>query len=165
MRLRSQEGFTLLEVLVAVLVLSIGLIGLAGLQVSGIKVGRDAYFESQAEILTSSISDRMRANLDGVTAGNYNAGASSVTAACRTSSGCTAAQLAADDVALWRAAVAARLPNGEAMVCVDSSPEDGTGVATAACDNSGNLYAIKIWWEDDQNPATNPALKVVTFQP
>lgn len=167
MRLAHQTGFTLLEVLVAFLILSIGLIGLAGLQVSGIKVGRDAYFESQAQILASNISDRMRANLDGVTDGDYNAGSASTTANCRTTTGCSTSNLASDDLALWQAAVSTRLPSGEGVVCIDSSPEDGTGSATAnnSCDDSGDIYAIKIWWEDDQDPTTSPARKVVTFKP
>lgn len=164
-RFASQSGFTLLEVLVAFLILSIGLIGLAGLQVSGIKVGRDAYFESQAQILTSSISDRMRANLNGVTDSDYHNNKGARRDACRTSAGCTSTQMAEDDLFLWREAVAGRLPSGQGIVCLDATPEDGTDEDNPACSNSGNLFAIKIWWDDDQNPATATRLKVVTFQP
>jgi type IV pilus modification protein PilV len=55
-------GFTLLEVLVAVLVLAIGLLGLARLQMTVMKSNQSAYLRSQASLLAYDISERMRAN-------------------------------------------------------------------------------------------------------
>jgi len=165
LRLNSQQGFTLMEVLVAFMILSIGLIGLAGLQLTGVKNGRDAYYRTQAIILGYDITDRMRANITGVTAGNYNAIGGSATSNCRNTTGCTAAQLAADDVALWRASVSAKLPAGEAIVCRDSSPGDGTSFSSPACDNSGSVYVSKVWWDSDRDPSTDDALLSTVFIP
>lgn len=57
-----QQGATLIEVLVALLVLSIGLLGLAGLQQTSVKSNQSAYYRSQATLLAYDITDRMRAN-------------------------------------------------------------------------------------------------------
>ncbi len=69
----SQKGFTLLEVLIALLVLSIGLLGLAGLEIFGLKYNFQSYERTQATMLISEMADRMRANPIGVIAGNYDA--------------------------------------------------------------------------------------------
>ncbi len=61
---RGQHGFTLVEVLVALIVLAIGLLGLAQLQARGLKFNQDAYVRSQATTLAYEIIDRMRANRD-----------------------------------------------------------------------------------------------------
>lgn len=154
-------GFTLLEVLVALLVLSVGLMGLAGLQMTSVSNARDAYFRSQAVVLAYDIADRMRANLQGVANDDYDAISGTEVAACRTTSGCTSAQLSTDDVFLWRATVADVLPGGDAVVCVDSTVDDGTSAASAACDGNGNQYVSKIWWDDDRD-ATTPGERLVT---
>jgi type IV pilus assembly protein PilV len=52
------------------------------------------------------------------------------------------------DVHLWKASVAAALPGGQAIVCTDATPNDGTPSAPA-CDTSPNApYVIKIWWDE-----------------
>src|SRR5690606_3260878 len=61
---RPQHGFSLIEVLVALLVLSVGLLGLAMLQIEGLKHNTDAYYRTQATVLAYDIIDRMRANSD-----------------------------------------------------------------------------------------------------
>jgi type IV pilus assembly protein PilV len=68
---RSQ-GFTLMEVMIAVLVLSLGLLGLAGLQATSLKANTSAAARGQATLLAYDIIDRMRANRDAALAGTYN---------------------------------------------------------------------------------------------
>lgn len=68
----KSSGFSLLEVLVALLVLSIGLLGLAALQVVALKANHGAYQRSQATFLAYDIMDRMRANRANAIAGAYN---------------------------------------------------------------------------------------------
>ncbi len=58
----TQSGFTMIEVLITVLVLSIGLLGLAALQVTGLKESQMAYMRSQAVLLAYDMADRIRAN-------------------------------------------------------------------------------------------------------
>lgn len=160
-----QNGFTLLETLVALLILSIGLLGLAGLQLSSVKNSRDVYYRTQATILAQDIAERMRANRQGVEAGNYQNASGSQNASCRNTTGCSSAQLAADDVFLWRTAVAARLPSGEAWICLDGTPDDGTDASNPACDNNGVVYTAKLWWDDDRDPTTNHQRLSIPFTP
>ncbi|MCK0506285.1 type IV pilus modification protein PilV [Aromatoleum anaerobium] len=71
-----QRGATLIEVLVAVVVLSIGLLGLAGLQMTSLQSNHSAYMRSQASLLAYDLSDRMRANCEGVRGDAYADGSS-----------------------------------------------------------------------------------------
>jgi type IV pilus assembly protein PilV len=161
----SARGFTLLEVLVALVVLSVGLLGLAGLQLTSVTNTRDAYYRSQALVLSYDMSDRMRANLTGVDNGDYDAITGTAVSNCRTTTGCTPAQLATDDVFLWRAAVASSLPGGDAIVCIDSTPADGTAATSASCDGTGDQYVAKVWWDNDRNPATSAFRLTTVFIP
>lgn len=68
----AQRGFTLMEVLVAMLILSIGLLGMAGLQSLSFKMNQSSYLSSQATFLSYDMLDRMRANRNAALAGDYN---------------------------------------------------------------------------------------------
>lgn len=68
----SQTGFTLIEVLVAMLILSIGLLGMAGLQSLSFKMNQSAHLSSQATFLSYDMIDRMRANRKAALNGDYN---------------------------------------------------------------------------------------------
>jgi len=79
----EDKGFSLIEVLVAVVILSIGLLGLGALQATGINNTNNAYFRSQATVLANSLIERMRANPQGFEDGAY-AGIDSDTIDCST---------------------------------------------------------------------------------
>lgn len=59
---RRVNGFTLIEVLVTIIVLAIGILGLAGLQIAGMRSNHSAYLRTQAVLAASDLSDRMRLN-------------------------------------------------------------------------------------------------------
>lgn len=160
---RKQRGSTLIEVLIALLVLSFGMMGMAGVQSVSLRGNQAAYFRTQATSLSMDIVERMRANLTGVGAGAYNNVAGSATASCFTTAGCTSTQMADQDINDWLAQVTALLPGGTAVVCLDSGGDDGTAAAFA-CDNTGAIYAIKIWWDDNRDGTANERY-VTTFQP
>ena len=67
-------GFSLVELLVAILVLAIGLVGLAALQIAGVRSNQIAYYRSIATQFAYDMADRMRANPVGVADGAYNMG-------------------------------------------------------------------------------------------
>lgn len=71
-KVKPQHGFTLVEVLIAVLVLSIGLLGIAGVQLVGLKYNDSSYLRTQASLYAYDIMDRMRANRAAAVAGDYN---------------------------------------------------------------------------------------------
>jgi len=60
----KHAGFTLIEILIAVLILAVGLLGFAALQISAVSAGQESYFRSQALIIAESLADRIRANRD-----------------------------------------------------------------------------------------------------
>ena len=150
-----QRGFTLIEVLVSGLILAIGLVGVAGLQAFSLKNNQSAFMRSQATALAYDLADRMRSNVPGANGGFYAPANAALTIGCKTVSGCSPAQLAEHDLAEWNTTVATFLPMGTGFVCIDSTPDDGTGVGDAQCDGAGTQFAIKIWWDDDRDGAIN----------
>jgi type IV pilus assembly protein PilV len=139
---KPQKGFSMLEVLIAILVISFGLLGLAGLQALGLKNNQTAYLRSLATQQAYDMADRMRANMKGVAAGSYNsipAGAGS-DPGCITSN-CSTAQMATNDRYEWNSANAALLPGGAGSVYR----------ANADCttlDVTSNRFCIRIGWTD-----------------
>lgn len=111
-----QSGFTLLEVMVAILVLSIGLLGLAGLMASSMRNNHSAYQRTQATWLAYDIIDRMRVNRAAAIASsnNYDIALGAPTSA---STG-----LAGTDVNAWKATLANALPAGDGAVIVNHDP-------------------------------------------
>ena len=118
--INNQAGFTLMEVLIALLILSIGLLGLASLQTNGLRSNQMASMRTNATLLANDIADRMRANPTGVDAQSYviaTSDADPVIPVGETCEGttCTAAQMATYDLAQWRGAVRA-LPGGTSAI-------------------------------------------------
>jgi len=111
-------GFSLIEVLVSVFVFSIGLLGIAGMQLASLRMKGDSLYRAQAEMLAADMADRMRTNLNQAelgTASPYNnaAGASTANPNCLgldstgapTSSSCSPSQLAQNDFYEWNSAI------------------------------------------------------------
>lgn len=168
---QSQSGFTLIEVLISVLVLSIGLIGVAALQGMSLKNTQSAFMRSQATALAYDVADRMRANRLAAEIGLYDPGAAATVAACKSTTGCIPQDMAKHDLAEWNAGVGTYLPMGEGFVCLDSTPNDGASATSPACDGSGTQFAVKIWWDENRDgefekdeTATNPERFVVTVE-
>jgi type IV pilus assembly protein PilV len=157
---RRVKGFTLLEVLISLVVIAFGLLGVAGLQVMALKNNQTAAFRNVAILVANDMIDRMKSNYQGVISGNYHLPAAAdyttAVANCTNTTGCTASDLANNDASEWSQIVAANLPGGLGVVCLDSTPDDGTSNAAAACDNSGVRYVIKVWWLDDRSRANIP---------
>ncbi len=115
---KSQMGAGLIEVLVAILLLGVGLLGLAGLQTQSLKYNNEAYLRSRATILAQDMADRLRANRD-VAITNTSLYTFKLTdtpgsnlTLCD-SSNCSPQQLAQYDFAQWRGEISADLPDGK----------------------------------------------------
>lgn len=160
---REQRGTTLIEVLISLLILAIGLLGMAGLQTVSLRNTQSAYIRTQATLLSSDVVERIRANLQAVEAGDYNNNTGAVEDSCKTVAGCGAGAMAGNDIAEWKIALQTNLPSGTGTVCVDSSPDDGTPLAPA-CDALGLVYAVKIWWDEDRDGTAEKRF-VSNFQP
>lgn len=172
MHTRVIKGTTLLEVMVAMVIMAVGLLGLAGLQATGLNNNGNADKRTQATVVANDMIERMRANLTGVTAGNYAAvnyatidctvapatycQANGATAA----SDCTPAQSATFDAHIATCDARNRLTTGGLSVqCTDN-----LGVA-AAC--AGNPFrTITVNWQNlaEGTGAVNRNL-TLTFRP
>lgn len=109
-------GFTLVEILVAVLVMAIGLLGIAALQTTALQFTRGAYYRSQATTLAYDIADRMRANREAALGGDYDADFADPAPTCGDPKGDTVAEL---DVSAWHSAIACLLPAGNGRIEVE----------------------------------------------
>lgn len=142
----KQSGFTLLEVLVAVLVLAIGLLGLAGLMTASVRNNQSAYQRTQATWLAYDIIDRMRVNRAVALANGYNT-AFGTPATC-TASPALAGAMEAQDLADWKNQIACALPAGDGSVAVQANrtvtvrvqwnDSRGIGQHDQATGNAGN---------------------------
>lgn len=115
----KQTGFALIEALIAVLVLSVGLIGLAALQTVSLKMSHGAYLRSQATMLASEIADAMRVNRGAAAsyAGTYAAVQCNKIDFLRATSGTTASA----DLGEWRNRLACLLPGGSGSIAISGS--------------------------------------------
>jgi len=160
----KNTGFTLIEVLVAISVFSIGLLGLAGLQLTAMKNNKSSHSRTMATILAQDIADRARANSVELYDYDGTGSAPGLNTACESTGGCTTAQMKDHDITTWLNTISNSpdLPNARGIVCVDSVPDTlQPGAATPAggiplpnCDGIGNISVVYIDWtdhKDDQN--------------
>ncbi|MBF0185038.1 MAG: type IV pilus modification protein PilV [Magnetococcales bacterium] len=138
--LRHHSGFTLLEVLITLVILSVGLLGLARLQMAAIQFNHSALLRSQALLLTNDILERMRANRSLASAGAYTTSHDSMIVSppdCRNIS-CSAAQLVLYDLAQWKQDLSTLLPDGSGEI--NLLPSGGME----------RLVSIAIRWNDNR---------------
>jgi len=116
-----QAGVGLIEVLVALLVLTIGILGIVALQTRALQFNQESIYTSQALMLAYEMTDRIRANKTSVNdyLVDYGSAVSAGTN-CETST-CSPDQMASFDLAAWKEAVAFNLPLGDGEVTVDNS--------------------------------------------
>ncbi len=185
-RKRHMSGLSLIEILITVVILSIGLLGIAGMQAFGMRYSHDSYARSQATMLANELIERMHANPDAVANGDYDdadnnialncsavtndpAHPMNVAPDCNGTSTCNVTELSQLDIfrvkcgqympgpAALVGGVENLLPGGAlAITCADSSP----GVAPA-CEGD-NTRTITVTWQDpDQKGVVNaPRLQV-----
>lgn len=148
--LQKSRGFTLLEVLIALLIFSLGLLGLAGLIVMSIKTNHSAYLRTQATFLAESMADRMRADSMAIWASSYNGSyplASSSTDPCANGVACSSADIASRDKIIWSQQLKDSLPNVAATITC--TPNAGIVTPTASANPPYNgLCAMRITWNE-----------------
>ena len=117
---RVQSGASLIEALVSILILSLGLLGLAGLQLNALAFQKSSWATNRVAELTGDIAERIRSNPGATYAyiANYSTAstASPSISGCRTSGTCNADQIALDDIGNWIIKAQTSLPGGAAML-------------------------------------------------
>jgi type IV pilus assembly protein PilV len=138
-----QRGFSLIEVLIALIILSVGMLGIAGLYVQSMQAGRTSMFRHNAVTLVGDIADRIRANPSAGAA--YTAATGADNDCIGGDVTCTPAEMAAQDIDLWQEQADASLPNGTVTVTLDS------GVVPPS-------YQITVGWDE---PGEAPTFTIV----
>ena len=140
---RRVAGFTLIEVLIALVILSVGMLGIAGLYVTSMQAGRTSILRHNAVTLAGDIADRIRAN---PRAGPAYALAGANNNCVDGGVNCTLGQMAAHDIFLWDQQAANTMPNGTVNIVFNNGVAPPTYQITVAWTEPGeNLnYSITI---------------------
>ena len=150
---KRQRGLTMIEVLIAVVILSIGLLGIAGLQMLGMQNTNSANLRTQASLLAYEFADIIRTNkkeADNDYFGTFvefdepeftTASPGSAVASCSTTSGCSSAEMAQTDLFNWSSNVTQMLPGGDATTS-----------------RVGDVYTVAITWADYRANADDRAI-------
>lgn len=146
---QTQRGATLIEVLVTLVVLAIGLLGMAGLQTMSIKSNQSAYYRSQASFLAYDITERMRANRKAAKDGDYD-----VNFPASSKANAVSGTRAKQDLAEWLNSLADKLPNGtgkisreNTLVTLEVQWDDSRG-AIQTSDNDKKSIETFVYWTE-----------------
>jgi type IV pilus assembly protein PilV len=137
-----QRGIAMMEILVTLVILAIGALGLASMQLNAMKYNKESAVRSKATLLAMELSDRMRANITGVKAASYDrnegytaALAAKVTApSCGSGIECSSSNLAQLDLSDWLTDIGKDMPNG-------------TGAVIPITNNSAGYNIVIMWTE------------------
>ncbi len=139
-----------MEVLVALAVLSIGLLGMAGMQLFSLKSNQSAYYQSQASYFAYDLIDKMRANPVGFNNGNYDSGLTNIPASitnCQTTTAtCTPAQLARYELTQWKCALGSYENDSICVTPLDLNSVLPAGDGSAV--RNGNDVAVTVQWTE-----------------
>lgn len=182
---RFMSGLSLIEILVTVVVLSIGLLGIAGMQAFGMRYSHDSYSRSQATMIVNELIERMHANPDAVANGDYKdaesnvalncsavvndpAHSANVAPDCAGISTCSVTQLAQLDYFRTRCGqylagpgalvggVENLLPGGAiAITCTDAN-----GGTPPSCQGDNNRTITVTWQDPDRKDDANARLQL-----
>lgn len=157
----AQAGFSLLEILVAIVILSLGMLGLAGLQAASLRNNQTAYYRSVAAQQTYDMADRIRANQAGVASGQYDALTATIPTdphCVETGVACSAANMAVSDHYQWNTNNSLLLPGGVGTVdCVA-----GPGVACSNTANALREFDITVQWTERREDGAQITQSFVT---
>lgn len=165
---RTHQGYTLIEILIAVVILSIGLLGMAGIQIKGMRGTQNTFLKSTATNLAQNIAERMHANPLGadavessppekkyyITDDTSSFSCSTVLSCNGTGANCTATDMAKADMFEWICGVKATTGF---IGGINNSLPNGVGKITCADDpcTSGSTRTITISW-DENNITPDP---------
>ncbi|MDP6374238.1 MAG: type IV pilus modification protein PilV [Pseudomonadales bacterium] len=162
---RRIRGFSMIELLVAVLVMGIGVLGITGLQMVSLQNNRGALMRAEAVQLAYDMMDRIRANPAGIPAGmdynGLNLGDSPPAAADCNYGDCSQAQMVSFDQAVWKCSlggfeddercVALRDPAGGVLPPFKEQPGLPAGDGSIAVDGGTGLITVSVQWTENND--------------
>jgi type IV pilus assembly protein PilV len=134
---QSQYGITLIEILVSIVIFAIGLLGVAALQIVGLKNTHSSSLHTQATTSATDILDRMRINRSAALAGDYDIALSASAPSVIT--------IAGDDLRGWKTDLIGQLPSGDGAI---------------DCSTVAGLCVVTVRWDDSRATAGNAAAVV-----
>lgn len=155
---RKSLGFTLIEILVAISIMAVALLGLAMLQIDSIKRHQDANQKIAASILANDMIEKIRGNLLAANANfyqnlslnkNFNFSQRCLGVSLYNDGDCSIEEIAALDYIEWQKNITSQLPNAIGQICRTSNPKNNP--LTLNCDNRGSIYVVSISWIDKKN--------------
>lgn len=154
----GERGFSMIEVLVTLMVVSLALLGTAGLQAHSMRLNQGGQYRSLAVFLAADLAERMEANRVGALAGNYElpittgaaflVGTTAPSSAC-VSNPCSPVALANFDLSNWQSLVAKSLPQSSWSVVQTTN-------------GARNDFTITIGWIDRRSKTTNATVSTTT---
>ena len=139
------RGFTLFEVLIALVVLSVGLLGLASLQTTTLKFNQGAYLRTQATNLAYDMADRMRTNRAAAISNAYDDVAFATTLPACNPAAVAGATVAERDISAWRIALICALPLGNGSI-----------------DTNGRTVTFNVQWDETRGSGALEQFQMVT---
>lgn len=144
---RRPSGFSLVEVMITLVIMSVGMLGIAGLYVQSMQAGRTSMFRHHAVTLAGDVADRIRANPTAGVAYNHAANATGTNKGCVNGGvDCNPADMAANDILLWQAQALDTLPAGTVAVVFDNGVNPPSYEITVGWNEPGETptYVITI---------------------
>ncbi len=141
----NQEGFSLIEALVAFLILSVGMLGIASLQTMSLKSGHTAALRTVAVVKVDEILESMRSNTTALL--SYSAGTADMgtdngcSQTTVAASACTAAQMAQDELFRWKRSLIDSLPNNAGTTA-------SVVITPAVAPSTLNLVVVSVNWSE-----------------
>ena len=142
---RVQRGVSLIEVLIAVLIMGVGLLGIAAMQATALRNSQSALERSQAVIMSYAILDAMRANRAAAIGGAYNTAMTCATPA-------VGSTLAQNDIRQWLISLKESMRGTDPAVLA----ADASACGSVAC-GAGNRCTIVVQWDDSRATNTRAA--------
>jgi len=141
--MRKQQGFTLMEVMIAAFVLAVGMLGSTAMMLRGVEVTREVKFESIAAQVAMNMAERMRSNIQEVVNGGYDTLAANGASPVNCSTLCTPADVALYHAYIWGQEIDSLFPSRNANASVTALDP---GVADS-------VYIITVNWDALQGKA------------
>lgn len=167
----TNDGFSLIEVLVAIVLVSVGMLGMLGIVINSTKLDSSSNFRSIAAAQSHAIAEALRANPStlgtAATDATFSSPTSSIVVDCMKTAGCARTDFVSTEFGMWQQGLANVLPQGVGTVCRDNQPgtnlPDTTSLPpTWNCSGTGQ-YVVKICWGESRIGASKQAVSTSGF--
>jgi type IV pilus assembly protein PilV len=149
--MKKQQGLTMIEVLIAMVILAIGLLGMESMQVMSLQDTGNSGYRSIGIYLANDMADRIRANKVAMDANNYNSiSGASLNSSCLAAAGCSTSAMANHDKQEWLDNLAQSLPGGLGTIS-----------------RSGDIFTVTVSWTEKVRTAAgvDTGTVTLTFEP